>query len=242
VSSVFDIERAASMTWSPDERASIAGWSMASNGGFTRRANSATPTTTASTDPDVRAALANWLAERGSPLVIRITPPTSEAFETELIARWGIVPADETVVMTRMIGDTAPGYSTLVDAAQPEFAARLLSLNDRPVEAIAPWTRMVSRLGDDATGVHDRDRAVGFVAVAGGCAGVYSVAVGKAHRRQGRATDIMATAEAWAAARGAHTAFLQVHGQNAPALALYERLGYEERYRYHYLQPRSGSA
>jgi ribosomal protein S18 acetylase RimI-like enzyme len=212
---------------------------MKSNGGFTRRANSATPTDSASTDPDVRAALENWLSERGSPLVVRMTPLAPASVEATLLAVWGLVPADETVVMTRKIGGTAAGRLTLIEASDPEFAARLLRFNSRPVEAIAPWTKMVARLGHDATGVHDGDRAVGFVAVADGHAAIYSVAVGEAHRRQGLAIDIMATAEAWAAERGAHTAFLQVHAQNASAIALYDRLGYEERYRYHYLQPRS---
>lgn len=242
MSSVDELEQAAAATWSPDERACIAGWTLVSNGGFTRRANCATPTAAGATDPDVRAAVSNWLAERGAPLVVRITPLVDPVVESLAATSWGLAFTDDTVVMTKALKGARPGRSLQVDPAAADFAARLLDLNGRPRGAIAPWTRMVMRLGEDVTGVQAEKKAVGLVAVANGHAAIYSVAVAAAHRRQGRASDIMATAEAWAFERGAHTAFLQVRGDNEPARIMYERLGYEERYRYHYLAPRPTSA
>jgi RimJ/RimL family protein N-acetyltransferase len=63
--------------------------------------------------------------------------------------------------------------------------------------------------------------------------------VAASHRRRGIGTALMAAAEAWA--RGAEVAKLELHvfPHNEPALALYEKLGYErEGYRTrHYLRP-----
>ena len=89
MSLVEELERAAAATWLPDERASIAGWSLASNGGFTRRSNCATPTSTSATDPDVRAALSSWLEDRDAPLVVRITPLAQPAIEASILETWG---------------------------------------------------------------------------------------------------------------------------------------------------------
>jgi ribosomal protein S18 acetylase RimI-like enzyme len=45
----------------------------------------------------------------------------------------------------------------------------------------------------------------------------------------------MAALLEWGAERGATTAYLQVLGDNAPALALYERLGFVTHHAYRYL-------
>jgi ribosomal protein S18 acetylase RimI-like enzyme len=40
----------------------------------------------------------------------------------------------------------------------------------------------------------------------------------------------------WAAERGARTAYLQTRGDNAPALTLYDRLGFVTHHTYRYLR------
>ena len=47
----------------------------------------------------------------------------------------------------------------------------------------------------------------------------------------------MAALLAWAAELGATTAYLQVLGDNEPALALYEGLGFTTHHAYAYLTP-----
>ena len=53
-------------------------------------------------------------------------------------------------------------------------------------------------------------------------------------RRRGYARRIIASLAAWAMERGATGACLEVEAANSPALALYDRLGFSELYRYHY--------
>ncbi|MBN6036675.1 N-acetyltransferase [Amycolatopsis sp. 195334CR] len=70
---------------------------------------------------------------------------------------------------------------------------------------------------------------------------VSRLAVLPAYRRKGLAVDLMAAAGAWGAARGATRCALQVSVTNAPALALYERLGFTEHHRYRYWVPAAAS-
>ena len=79
--------------------------------------------------------------------------------------------------------------------------------------------------------------AQGGAAYADDWVGFRSIEVDPAHRRRGLARTIMAALLAWGAERGATTAYLQVLGDNAPALALYEGLGFTTHHAYAYLTP-----
>ena len=79
--------------------------------------------------------------------------------------------------------------------------------------------------------------ASGVAAYADDWVGFRGIHVDPAHRRQGLALHVMAALLEWGAEHGATTAYLQVLGDNAPALALYEGLGFETHHAYRYLAP-----
>jgi N-acetylglutamate synthase len=84
--------------------------------------------------------------------------------------------------------------------------------------------------------------AKGRVACEGDWAGITDVWVSPGRRRNGLGLVVLDAMLAWAAERGATTAYLQVRGDNAAALALYERLGFRTHHTYRYLaqaQPHS---
>ncbi len=83
------------------------------------------------------------------------------------------------------------------------------------------------------------DRASGVAAYAEDWVGFRSIEVAPEHRRQGLGLAVMAALLEWGAERGATTAYLQVLGDNAPAIALYEGLGFTTHHAYRYLAPRS---
>ena len=80
--------------------------------------------------------------------------------------------------------------------------------------------------------------ARGFAAYADDWVGFRGIEVAPEHRRQGLARTVMAALLEWGAERGATTAYLQVLGHNAPALALYEGMGFTTHHAYAYLTPR----
>jgi len=54
---------------------------------------------------------------------------------------------------------------------------------------------------------------------------IYDIAVAEAHRRQGVATALIGELKTLAAARNAYTIFVQADRADAPAIALYSKLG-----------------
>ena len=57
---------------------------------------------------------------------------------------------------------------------------------------------------------------------------IYDLAVATAHRRRGAATALIEAVKAIAVARGACVVFVQTEADNAPAVALYGKLGARE--------------
>jgi N-acetylglutamate synthase len=87
--------------------------------------------------------------------------------------------------------------------------------------------------------------AVGVVrlAVVDGHLHVARLAVADGYRRRGLAVAVMRAAAQWGMTRaGAQWCVLQVAEHNAPALALYRRLGFRVHHRYQYLRPGSPTA
>ena len=85
----------------------------------------------------------------------------------------------------------------------------------------------------------DSDGAVlacGQYAREGDLVGLYDVYTRESERGQGRATLLCQYLLTFAAREGAQVAYLQVEADNAPAWAVYHRLGFVEGYAYHYRQ------
>jgi GNAT superfamily N-acetyltransferase len=68
----------------------------------------------------------------------------------------------------------------------------------------------------------------------GDWAGVFSLLTRPAWRGRGAGRALLGALARWAASRGARRLYLQVERDNAPALALYAKAGFRERYGYHY--------
>lgn len=68
-------------------------------------------------------------------------------------------------------------------------------------------------------------------------AGVTDLWVSPGRRRSGLGRHVLGALVGWAAERGARTAYLQVRGDNEPALAMYASLGLAPHHAYRYLRP-----
>jgi ribosomal-protein-alanine N-acetyltransferase len=98
----------------------------------------------------------------------------------------------------------------------------------------APWTSkalalLLAQPGTAAFLAEQSGRLLGFVLLrrAAGEAEILSLGVDPSARRQGLARRLLAAGEAWLGAGGARL-FLEVASGNAPALALYRRLGFRQ--------------
>jgi ribosomal protein S18 acetylase RimI-like enzyme len=211
------------------------GWVLRQAGAYTKRANSASALAPSQNFPAVFTKARRFYAAQGQPTVFRLTPladPKADA----LLKHLGFDCVDPTIVMSAPIVDCATVDSSvsLAFSYSEEWGAAYAAVRGlRPTEARAhaailnPTAFATWRVDGEplafGLGVLDHDRL-----------GLFDIATVASARRQGGANKIVTSLLGWGQSLGAHTAWLSVIAENAPAIALYEKLWFSEQYRYHY--------
>jgi GNAT superfamily N-acetyltransferase len=208
-----DVQRRALALWSDLVTSAMGEWVLrTSETSGARRANSVLAIGEPGLDDPVSAVAAFYRSHGRRPIAAVV----ADSPEVALFLDRGWVPE-------------SPDADTLFQIAPLSRARRALrDLGSRPASVFVDeqGDLAVARIGDIASGV---------AAYADDWVGVRTIEVVPAHRRQGLGLAVMDALLEWGAERGATTAYLQVLGQNAAAIALYERLGFTTHHAYRYL-------
>jgi N-acetylglutamate synthase len=237
------VEESCLNTWPALQQAHYGGWVLRFSGGFTRRANSANALscTLAAGDRFFADVEALYRYQR-QPAIYRLTSLIGGDTDRCLAAR-GYAKEGRSLVLYHEFGPIAhafdpavrlparpsPAWFAAMAALQP-YAPREAALYRRIVSAVPVPTAFAMLVEED----HDQPAALAYGAVHRSILCYVSVVTDPGRRRRGHARRVLASLAAWAAEEGASAACLEVEADNSPALALYERLGFRELYRYHY--------
>lgn len=245
--SVEGAERRALGGWPPVEQQALGSWVLRAASGFSSRANSVLA-----------------VGSPGRPLeeATQVVRAFYAARDLPALAQVVVGSEQEAALVARDWRDARPGEAATMFqvAAVAQVARRLRALPGRDdVPPVRVGDRAVEAwLADDARALRARDAAVtvlegpdevafvtlgdpvvakGRVSHVDDWAGITDVWVSPEHRRRGLAVEVVRALVGWAGERGATTAYLQVRGDNAGALELYERLGFVTHHAYRYLRP-----
>ncbi len=249
--SMDDLERVMAAGWPAVETARVGDWLLRASAGYTRRANSVLPIG----DPGLELSAAvdraeRWYAERGLPCQWSLHGPLGFSERDDPLGRLlldrGYTTQAPTLVLTAAtasapaVAEAGPSsleihvlrepphaWWTLGDqraAASPQHRAAA----ERVVTAAPEQLFVEAREGDTVAGV-------ARVAFAHVWAGLTGLTVHPDHRRRGIARRLVAECLREARGRDIRSAYLQVEADNAAALELYRRLGFEPHHEYRYL-------
>jgi ribosomal protein S18 acetylase RimI-like enzyme len=238
VHDVRTLEEAAARTWRGLDEERHGDWLLRAGAGFSGRANSVLVVGDPPEPlPDAVSTVSRWYAARG--LVPRAQLPGPPGAADAAFAAAGWVRGEDVLVLTAPL-TSWPAPDVAVQLSPAPDDAWLAGYRYRGAP-LPPQARSVLTRAECPVFASVRPApepappaAVARGAVADGWLVISAVTVAEEFRRRGLARAVMAALAAAGRERGAHSCLLQVSDDNAPALALYARMGFTEHHRYHY--------
>jgi len=233
------IEGAAVRAWPAGETRDVDGWLWRYSGGGSQRANSVSALHYRGSDVERTIdEIERLYRERGAPVRFQVGFPLSEPADLDArLAARGYVIHDPVTTLVKPVADVAmPADATLgetpsegwlkvylgnISADRRPFAEAILARVPRP-RVFAEVRRRGETIATALGVLHEE-------AVIAECVGTSDSA-----RRQGAASAVMLSLEAWGGTLGARTIGLQAVSTNRPAQGLYAALGYAAAGTYHY--------
>jgi len=218
------------------------GWVLRSTEGYTKRANSVLPLYEPKMDLDEKIGFCeSFYHHLGQPPVFKMTTSSTPPGLDSRLETLGYLKESLTSIQLLDLDATnhAPTAgveltSTDTEAWHAAFArmnnvsAERRALHEQILRAILPDKCYASILKD------------GFIIGCGlgvkqaGYLGIFDIVIDPDHRNQRHGERLMGALLSWGQQQGAQIAYLQVMCDNEPALRLYEKLGFQEKYQYWY--------
>ncbi len=243
----LQIEEAALQAWPALKQITYDGWVLRFSGGYTKRANSVNPLYQSILGVSEKIEYCERAyVERGLPPIFRLIDPLAPHELDSLLSERGYRVFHPTRVMGLDLHTWEPG----------ELTDSLMKIH-----TLDPWLDIFSHLSGyslEKQPLHKKilemipsaplfgSRQIAGQSVTCGLGvmhndlfGLFDIVTHPDYRNQGLGREFVSEMLHWGKARGARVAYLQVMESNAPALHLYEKLGFGDLYRYWYRVPES---
>jgi len=234
------IEETALRAWPAAQQLLFDGWVARLSDGYTKRANSALllyPQPESASD-ETLARIERLYQSQGLPVIFRLLSFTTPADLDSRLGAKGYRAADPTLVMSAAIDTTLEQEPSVRELDLETGIDAHARMNGLPAEILPGHRAILERIPGSLGfyGLYERDELVacGLSVVDGQLVGLFDIVTDPAHRRKGYAARLVRGVLANAGEQGATGGYLQVISKTAPAVALYESLGFAESYRYGY--------
>ncbi len=243
---LLQIEDAALNAWPAPHQMILDGWLLRFAEGYTKRANSVN-TRYASSRPlrEKITACEKIYAAQGLPCLFRCPEPVSPPALTDALSAAGFVGFEPTLTLGRVLDtDTIKQADGIRDMPVRDWIRLRARLTGTPVAQWAMHRTILNCIVPEKAlvglFVDGQPVACGMAVLEGDLLGFFSILTAARERRKGYGRLVMQALSAWGARRGATFGYLQVEGDNDPALAMYAHMGFELCYPYVYYKRENG--
>jgi ribosomal protein S18 acetylase RimI-like enzyme len=237
-----DMQRICWAGWPARDTELLGDWALRAHGGITGRANSAMAVGDPGLPlPDALRAVESWYADRDLPALLQLplADPANLVMADQGWPRLHVTVVQVAPIAAVLVGiDRHDDLRAVVERVpSSDWRSLMHDLDTGDPEAHVAILTGPERVGFVTLFRGDEPVGIGRVSVEGEWAGVTSVDVAPAARRQGIGSAVMAALLGWAEQQGASSTYLQVRAANPAALKLYDALGYVTHHPYGYRAP-----
>lgn len=245
-----NLEEASLNSWPAIQQMLLDGWVIRFANGYTKRANSVTPLYSSHQPLEQKIEFCERLyRERKQMVVFRLPTFSTPAGLEELLIERGYDRMDETYVMTHPLDtvrwEASDGLRLQSDLPLDEWMQLYSKLYGSSIEQErkqqAILAQIVSQRRQFVLRDDERVYACGVGVLEGDYFGLFNILTAPEWRGKGYAGQLLNGMMDWARQRGGKYAYLQVVADNASALRLYQKLNFQEAYRYWYRYKRFDS-
>lgn len=241
MSDIRQIEELSINAWPSLQTLVYDGWLIRFSNGFTKRANSVNPIYCSGMDTGDKIRYCDSLfRSRNLRPVFKMTHAVFPDNLDAMLEERGYASIDPTSVQLLPLSELRkPSMHRISWHERPtdDWLSSFCALNNQEAHKNT-MKSMLSLLSPKACFLSLFDRgdvvACGLGVVERGFLGVFDVVTDSRHRNQGFGEQLLLNLLNWGRENGAKQAYLQVMLNNAPALRLYAKLGFQELYRYWY--------
>ncbi|OCT14229.1 hypothetical protein A8709_25705 [Paenibacillus pectinilyticus] len=252
VNSFEKLDLIAANTWPAEQCAAVEHWLLRASQGITKRANSVLAIGSYPKATDWLARVEQFYHNQGLPAIFHVSDASPAQLDDHLMAQGYemdtpclMMTADCSSVAQIALERLSNQYpsSLLLDVevsptVTKEWLDAFLLLENYPEARRSFYQDLSERMPTSKGFVLLKDQgqivALGTAIVEGEWAGFVNVIVHEDHRGKGLGYAILHALTAWSILQGATQQYLQVIATNVPAVTLYEKLGYQTQYGYHY--------
>lgn len=219
----------------------VDGWLARFAHGVTGRSNSLNALNPGGTSlDDIIGTAAPYYAERGLPMMLRLTPLCPAGTREALIAKGWRTEKDSHVFRAPLADNLKLDPAvTIAPSSNEQWREQYIRANPRfnrdHIGTIAAIHAAIIPRTGFALLIEDGEiRALGLAVVERGAVSLHEIATMGEVRGRGIGRRLVGSLLAWGWQQGARQAILQVQGDNEPAIRLYQSLGFSRFYDYNY--------
>lgn len=238
-----NLEEASLNSWPSLQQVLFDGWVIRFANGYTKRANSVTPLYSSHQAFEPKIDFCEDLyRQRNQMVVFRLPTFSTPAGLEELLIERGYDRIDETYVMTQPLAEAQwqaeEGLQLQSDMPLDEWMLLYSKIYGSSIEQERKQQAILANIASQRRQFVLRDDeqvyACGIGVLEGDYFGLFNILTAAEWRGKGYAGTLLKGMMAWARERGGKYAYLQVVADNSSALRLYQKLQFQEAYRYWY--------